>query len=272
MFSSSVEVAGESYAFMHMAHCPLNRRDTDKRVARAISEKPGVILIPTPTECWLYDDKYLFHEKCGAWEPTTYYSTSKEEAKKALAKLNYPFVSKSKIGAGSSNVRLIKNEAQAHREIDIAFGDIGLPQFAGGGQKGYVLWQEFCDGNPNDWRVIIIAKKYGFVLKRFNRPNIPFASGSGRLKAISTLDDEIDALLNFTRNFAIENEFSFLGVDIVYGRNHKPVVLEITTGWSREGYVGCRVFEYSNGFKPTAMDGARNLFDIVVMGMEKGEF
>lgn len=262
----------ETFAFVHLMHHPHHIRERDKHVCRIISQKKNVKLIPSITECIMYDDKIAYHEKCPSWGPKTSIIKSKDEALKILETTEFPFVSKSSDGAASSNVRLVKDKESALAEVTAVFGGSGISKYAGR-QVGYLIWQEFCPDNPNDWRVILIAKKYGYVLKRNNRKDVPFASGSGNLEPVVSLDSVTSGLLEFTRKFAVENDFIFVGVDVVFNRAKKPVILEITTGWDINGYKNCMIHEYHNGkFLPTGLDGKDNLFNVVVRACSRNEF
>lgn len=270
--ADQVEPGPDTFAFMHLMHHPFERQYYDKSVASAISKKQ-LVMIPTIQECIMYDDKWMCYEKYPKWTPKTHLISSYRQACEICKSVSFPLISKAKQGAASSNVRLVQNEQQARKEIEEAFVAGGIAQFGGAKQKGYLIWQEFCANNTHDWRVIMLAKKYGYVLKRHNRPDVPFASGSGRLGPIWELDKETEALLNFTREFAVEGNLSFVGVDIVYNSENKPVILEITTGWDINGYKGCQIFEYNDGaFRPTRMDGKDDLFSALILGMKRKEF
>lgn len=262
----------DSFAFIHLQHFPFTRTMYDKQVAAGINSKKNVKLIPTITECLMYDNKWQFYDKFSQYTPKTYLITNENKANDILTFQSFPFVSKSREGAASSNVRLISNLDQAKTEISLAF-NAGIDQFAGEKQKGYLIWQELCPNNPNDWRVIVIAQKYFFVLKRFNRDNVPFASGSGRFEPIHKLDEELIMLMNLARRFVSENSFSFTGVDIVYDKEKKPVILEMTTGWDLNVYKGCMIYKYENGeYIPTGLDAKQQMFDMMVQAMIDKEF
>lgn len=261
-----------TYAFVHLAHHPNHIKERDKRVCQIISLKENVKLIPSLTECIMYDDKIMYYEKCPKWCPKTFVIKSEDCAFNVIGQMSFPFISKSRDGAASSNVRLIRKESDARREIFDAFKNEGIKKFEGK-QRGYLIWQEFCLNNTNDWRVIMIAKKYGYVLKRNNRPDIPFASGSGNLEPVRSLTPLTSNLLDFTRKFAIENDFIFVGVDIVFDNNQKPVILEMTTGWDINGYKNCMIYKYDgNEFIPTGLDGKDHMADIIVRCCLDGDF
>lgn len=275
LFLDSFEVPDEVgvYVFIHLSHIP-PQRAINKEIAVKIAQKKNVILIPTPIECEMYDDKLAFALKCSEWTPKTRYLTSTTEAFIELEKITFPFISKSIEGAGSSNVRFISEKNIAKKEIEQTFS-YGIPQYGNLHQKNYLLWQDFCPNNPNDWRVIFIAKKFCYILKRYNRDNVPFASGSGRLEAIVELNEETNKLLELGRNFVEKFDFNFCGMDVVYDKDKNPVILEITTGWNLECYKNCTIFEYqniNNKYVSTGLDGKDELFEIVIKCIQNGNF
>lgn len=254
----------DTFAFVHLTHHPIHIRERDKKICQMISQKINVKLIPSITECMMYDEKIAYHEKCPSWGPKTFILRSKDNAINVLDSMEFPMISKSSDGAASSNVRLIKDKDSAMNEIKSVFSQSGIKKYDSR-QTGYLLWQEFCPNNPNDWRVIVIAKKYGYILKRYNRSNVPFASGSGNLEPVVCLDEVTSSLLELTRKFAVENDFIFVGVDIVFDKNRKPVILEMTTGWDINGYKNCMIHKYDGSkFIPIGLDGKDHLFDIIV--------
>jgi glutathione synthase/RimK-type ligase-like ATP-grasp enzyme len=149
--------------------------------------------------------------------------------------LSYPFISKASQGAGSSNVRLIKDEKQAKSEIQSAFSSSGIPCHFNLRQKGYLLWQEFVPGNDFDWRVIIIgkAKRCGLLLKRFNKPDTGFASGSHRFEYITVLTPEVTDVLNYALRFAEAFDLTHTALDLLKDKTGKLLLLENTTIWER---------------------------------------
>lgn len=243
-FEHPQEVADspETYAFLHMRHAP-RFREGDKLTAEALHLKPQVTLIPSIYECRLYDDKIRQARGIGKWLPRTRFLTTYREAEEALSECAFPLVSKANGGAGSSNVRIVTSPDQARAEADAVFFGAGIPLHDNQIQQHYLLWQDFCPQNENDWRVIVIAHTYGIILKRFNRPELPFASGSGNFEPVTELTTEHRTMLDHTAAFAEEFDFTFVGVDIVRDRSGAFTILEMTAGWDMKGYTNCRFFE-----------------------------
>jgi glutathione synthase/RimK-type ligase-like ATP-grasp enzyme len=273
IFSDSSEIIDQenTYVFLHMRHA-MRFREVDKKLAESLAQLKNIVMIPTIYECRLYDDKIRQSKGLSKWMPKTLYLTTSTEAQMALRGVSFPLISKSNIGAGSSNIRMLENESQAKEEIKLTFEGEGIVIHSNLRQRNYLLWQEFCPKNENDWRVILIARRYAMVLKRYNRPNLPFASGSGNFDFITNLNTDIEQMLNLTYDFASEYGFTFVGVDIVKNKNNKYVILEMTAGWNMDVYTGCRFFERVNdNWLPTEYYGP-DQFLLIAKSIIDGNF
>lgn len=217
-------------SFMRMNHRS-EVRSRDKRIMKVLAAKPGLVTIPDARSARLYDDKVAQSRELAQWMPETLVLESEDAARAALGSLGYPFISKALGGASSYNVRLVRDEAQAKTEIHKAFvtGGIGLKY--GERQKGYLLWQRFLEGNAYDFRVTAIGRER-LVLRRGNRDDVPFASGSGREMPIdhSKADPEAAEVLWAANLFFEQEGFNWCGTDWV--RDHEGFrLLEVTTAW-----------------------------------------
>jgi len=259
--------------FIHMTHYGVDLREQNKQLVEKLTKRNNLCLIPTIVECRLYDNKILQYKSFPDWMPKTWYITNFEEAIKIIDIIEFPFISKASEGAGSSNVRFIENRKQALEEDNKVFKEDGITCWLKNKQKGYLLWQKFIPGNSNDWRVILLAKKYAMILKRYNRPDIPFASGSGNMECIQEISSiEHQSALEYTRAFAEKFDFVFLGVDILFDKKNKPIILETTTGWGFDAYSNCRIFEFTkSGWVPTQYKG-RTMFDLVAKLITTNKF
>jgi glutathione synthase/RimK-type ligase-like ATP-grasp enzyme len=184
-------------------------------------ETTGIEVFPNSATCWHYDDKvaqkYLL-EALGAPLVPTYVFYNKESALDWVAGTAFPKVFKLRTGAGSSNVQLVKDRAQAASLCKKAFseGFVAMPHYLNDVQrkickirpdkellgkiirlpktlyntwrirnqfpreKGYILFQDFIADNKFDTRVTIIGNRaFGFT--RGVRPHDFRASGSGRI-------------------------------------------------------------------------------------------
>lgn len=231
---------------------------------------------------WHFDDKvaqkYLL-EAINAPLASTFVFYRKEEAKGWAKKTSFPKVFKLRSGAGSTNVRLVKSLAEANEIIDKIFGK-GFPSYdrlgdlkenirryrnhltnfyevlksirrvavstlyskTVGRHKGYVLFQDFIQGNDSDIRVITIGRK-AFAIKRMVRPNDFRASGSG-----SILYDKNQIPESYIRT-AFETSAK-LNADVVaydfVSLNGQPLIVEINYGYAHEAYFKCQGYWDTN--------------------------
>ena len=225
-------------------------RDTSKAVVEMLARK-GVRVLPSLEDAKLYDDKIAQWEKLSRFMPETHVLYSDREAKHILNKLTLPFVSKASTGANSANVRLVRTKNEANKEIALAFSGRGIPISYGRKQKGYLLWQRFVEGNPHDYRVVLIGD-YGRGLVRQNRPDVPFASGSGVNQPL-TLETEIERkVYDFAWQIKDELGTEFLALDIVVDKD-QPLLLEVTWSWTIGRWVTAPVFDRAGNRTPYTM-------------------
>lgn len=240
-----------------------------RRLLPVLEQQLGLTLYPDWHTCWHYDDKlaqaYLL-PALGIPTPKTWVWFERQAAKDWALTAQYPLVLKLAAGAGSANVRLILNWAEAHQWIDRLFGqrlvDLEeqqflplawnrrlfltaylllrgkLPTFSDNGnepQSGYVLFQEFLPDNAFDTRVTVIGNR-AFGFRRFNRSNDFRASGSGKL---DWTPDAID--LNFVRlafGTARSSAAQSCAVDGLY-RNKEHVISEISYTYASWAVYQC---------------------------------
>lgn len=206
----------------------------------------GVIMIPDIDLLLEYESKILQTQRYKEWMPETDYITSACKASRVIGQHGYPFVSKSSTGSASCNVRLIHNESEAVKEIIAAFSNDGLSAPHGLGeksQKGYLLWQKLLSGNTYDYRACIVGDKV-MLLRRGNRKDIPFASGSGITEPITKLDDETKSVLDFAYKFFNDYDMELCGIDIVKDHDiNEWRMLETTIGWKQSAYSDCVFFD-----------------------------
>lgn len=183
-------------------------------------EAAGKLVYPDSKTTWHFDDKlgqkYLL-EALGLPLIPTFAFYSKKEALNFISTASFPIVFKLRGGAGSRNVKLIKNRNQAKKIIYKAFGK-GIRQYnawegikesirkfrlgktplkevakafahivypiqlekSKGREKGYVYFQKFLPECKFDIRVQIVNKK-AWAMRRLVRDNDFRASGSDSL-------------------------------------------------------------------------------------------
>ena len=239
-------------------------------------EQSGTIVYPNFNTGWHFDDKvaqkYLL-EAIDAPIVPSYVFYNKKDAKAWAKMTTYPKVFKLKGGAGASNVKLVKNQAEALKLINQAFGK-GFAQFdrlnnlkerynkyrsgqdsllgisKGVGrlvitpnfakqqppEKGYAYFQDFIPNNDYDIRVIVIDGK-AFAIKRLVRENDFRASGSG---SIIYKKSDIDLrCIELAFNISDRLNSQCLAYDFVFNLDNKPLIVEISYGFSVKAYDFC---------------------------------
>lgn len=200
----------------------------------------GIPTLPEPANLHWYDDKVAQADILAMWLPDTIILRKGDEFR--IPNSGYPFISKASTGAASRNVRLIRNEDDARAEYHAALEGDGIPILPSGVQKGYLYWQRFVPGNDGDIRVIVIGDE-AFGIRRGNRDDVPFASGSGRIEIIRRIDDPQTA-----QAFRMADEISrvldtrWQAYDFVFDGGI-CYCLEATCSWTDSGYVGCPTFD-----------------------------
>jgi len=257
-------------AFMRMMNVP-DFREKNKRIAEELSKKNKILMIPRIHEARLYDDKIAQTKLFSACMPKTYYLTSKSQAEEILDIIGFPFVSKASEGSSSKNVRFVKDKKAANNEILTVFSGKGIDLQYSKNQKGYLLWQEFLPDNLFDWRVVVLAKKYVCVVKRYNKEGLHFASGSDKVEAIKEISDEILQLLNFSIEFVNKFDLSMTALDIISNQKGDFVVLETSCAWVRK-VLPNSIFKFHDG-KWTKTEHKTSKFpDLIVKAIIEGDF
>ncbi len=245
-------------------------------------ESMGKKVFPDFNTVWHFDDKvaqkYLL-EAAGAPLAPSYVFYSKNDAQKWARSTDYPKVFKLRNGAGSDNVRLVRNETEAFRLIKKAFGR-GFRQYDSwrnlkerirkfrmgktdlqdvlrgvirliyttdydrvtGREVGYAYFQDFIPQNDSDIRVVVIGDK-AFAIKRMVRKNDFRASGSGTILYEKELFDEETIRLSFEVSDRLKAQC--MAFDYVYNGT-KPLIVEISYGFAMFGYDDCQGFWDNN--------------------------
>ena len=261
LFSNAKDVPDSISTFVYMHPDHLHNRELDREIINFFQKFRFSQFIPSLMELLVYDEKISQSQLFSKWLPKTWYLKSEDSAKSMLRNIKLPIISKSNEGAASSNVRLLMSNSDAKKEINMIFNGNGIPRYSkhhetGLFQEKYLLWQEFLHGNTNDWRVIMLGQKYAWILKRYNREDMPFASGSNKSSPILNLDSEIIEILNYTFDFVYENNLNFTGIDLIRDSSMELKILETTTGWGTKSYSS-RVFERleDGEWRPTIFKG-----------------
>lgn len=235
----------------------------------------GKKLFPDFNTGWHFDDKvaqkYLLEALNAPLAKSHVFYTKKESVEWAR-QTSYPKVFKLRNGAGSTNVRLVKSLNQAIRLINKAFGRgftsydrLGdLQEFIRkyrnnlvgfleviksirrvfvstlyaktvGRHKGYILFQDFIEGNTFDIRVITIGER-AFAIKRMVRANDFRASGSGSILYERSEIPEEYVKVAFETSARLNA--GVVAYDFV-SMNSKPVIVEINYGYAHQSYFKC---------------------------------
>jgi glutathione synthase/RimK-type ligase-like ATP-grasp enzyme len=192
-------------------HCQQDRQIA-RRLLPVLEDKLGLEVYPDQATCWHYDDKISQYYLLAALDipvPKTYVWFDYDKASQWLKEADYPMVIKLWSGAGSDNVRLVRDQGQAQKCLSQLFrqgvGNMNelfatnpisfyyrmrysakmllkgrLPSRPCELHKNYILFQQFLKDNPFDTRITIIGNR-AFGFRRFNRPGDFRASGSGKL-------------------------------------------------------------------------------------------
>lgn len=229
LFADADEAEGD-VAFVRMHNNPQSR-EHDRELHRVLSGRTDIGLVPAGRWYDWYDDKRAQAEDLAQWLPTTVIYEDAESALRALeaGAWEFPLVSKTSEGSASHNVRLVRNEKAARLEIEQVFNGPGIAARHGKRQRGYLLWQKFCRGNDYDFRVIAIGTER-VILRRGNRPDVPFASGSDSEMPVSWPDAEAQRVLEFADAFFAAHGLTWCGIDVVLDGG-LPVLLEVTASW-----------------------------------------
>lgn len=249
LFSHANEIPDMENVFVYIHPDHLINRAPNRKMIEDLQNHNLSTFMPSKIGLLVYDEKVRQTKLYSDFLPPTRIFTDLKSALSSINQLNFPLISKSNEGAASSNIRLLESPEDAIVEARIVFSDSGLPRYdsrnLGLVQKDYVLWQDFLPGNENDWRIVLINMRYAWVLKRYNRTDLPFASGSGIVEPIKETNSEINEILNYSLSFAKRFSLNFTGIDLVRNGNGELKVLETTTGWGKKAFEST-VFEFSD--------------------------
>jgi ribosomal protein S6-L-glutamate ligase RimK-like protein len=236
----------------------------------------GINIFPDFNTAWHFNDKvgqkYLLELADTDFAPTWIYY-DKQEAMAWLGQADFPLVHKLRGGAGSQNVRLVRNKKQAKRIVKKAFGHgfsnysatrnlidrikkyragkttlldvikggirlIYQPKFSKvlGREINYVMFQKYFPDNTFDTRVIVIDQK-AFAIKRLVRKGDFRASGSGYILYNKAEIDERCVQLALNINTKLDAQC--LAYDFVFDQDNRPALIEISYGFSSTAYDEC---------------------------------
>ena len=259
----------------HWSHLDSRAKLFFQQLTYALEQK-GIKVFPDSKTSWHFDDKvaqkyYLECMQAPLVPSCVFYDKQKAQAWVNQAK--YPLVFKLRGGAGSVNVRIVRNKLQAKKILRKAFGNgfrpidranllndwiakfkrektfVNLLLIIKGfvrllypryddrmlkREKGYVYFQEFVQISY-DIRVAVIGNR-AFGFKRFVRKDDFRASGSG----LMTYAQDAMPMECVTMAFKLAEKFEMQSVcfDFVFDKD-QPMLLEISFGIMLRAYLPC---------------------------------
>lgn len=241
---------------------------------------------PDENSYWHFDDKiaqkYLLESIDAPFVKTNVFYT-KKDAINFTNRCKFPIVFKLRGGAGSINVRLVRNKLQARRLINKAFctgfqslnrnavffdtierfarqrnfhNFLRILKWGWKGifvdkqfrlfskQKGYIYFQEYIPDLKYDIRLIIIGEKC-FYLKRYTRNNDFRASGSGILSFLPE-DNFNKIVVQIAFDIAKKIKMQCVAFDFVFDEKNNPLIVEISYGFQPYVYDQCKGYYDQN--------------------------
>jgi glutathione synthase/RimK-type ligase-like ATP-grasp enzyme len=257
--------------------------DDNKQIAKAIlpiiENSFKIKCFPNQSSCWHYDDKVRqFYLLQAAELPVvnSWVFYDRETALKSLKSIPFPLVFKLSSGAGSLNVKLIKDQKHAERLINLMFrkgiteGHWGLlhllqvyqnnwyktlkhiakaifkmPYPPTGTEKwqihkNYVYFQEFLDHNQYDTRVTTAGNR-AHAFRRFVRNGDFRASGSNNWDInVNHIDMRmVELALSISKRF----NFQSMAYDFLLDSNNEPKIVEMSYLYGGAGFP-----DFMNGY------------------------
>lgn len=269
LFGHPRQITGPGFMFYRMEQDSVA---TQRTHALHILDLPGVIGIQKRGDILDYENKVYQAKKYTAWFPETYFVNQERNAEWTALELGFPFVSKSRSGSGSDSVRIIPDMDAALGEAKAIFG--GGLQFGREVQDGYLLWQKFLPGNDYAYRVVRIGRWY-WMLRVFNRPDSPLASGSGKFESVLPMTPEELEVLKKAIQFFNAADTKWCGIDLIRDYDMGEWrVLETTLAWnlhSRGANVDCLFFDRYATLPIPEWTGAHQ-FEVLLHELERGVF
>jgi glutathione synthase/RimK-type ligase-like ATP-grasp enzyme len=253
---------------------------TDLLMARHVimaAEMMGLKVFPSTATCWHFDDKvaqkYLL-EAVGAPRVPTHVFYDLDTALAWIGQTTFPKVFKLRRGAGSRNVRLVRDAGEARRLARKAFGG-GFKPAGGfladaptryrkargrgdllgvlrrlpttllniyrtnaqiGRERGYVYFQEFIAGNTFDTRITVIGDRaFGFT--RNVRPGDFRASGSGHINyELDRINLKcVETAFDVARKIGSQS----MAFDFVKDAQGRPLIVEVSYAYLNTAVQQC---------------------------------
>lgn len=173
-------------------------------------------MVQDATQVNLYEDKSGQFARWFNWMPETWRFTNLELALQLLDIATYPLVSKADVGASSTNVRVLRNRAEAQTHVVQVFRS-GVPVHHGANcpktlQQGYVLLQRFIPHQVT-YRVNAIGRARA-VFFRYCYPDRPVAQ-TGNVEPAMEMTADLESLLDYADGFFAHAGTQWCALDIL---------------------------------------------------------
>ena len=252
LFSQPMRAITEGTVFLHMHSHPAVRLH-HKRMAQQFATNPDIVLIPSYKIASLYDDRLEQLRHLAAFMPPTRIFTSPQQARDFVeTQPPLPIVSKSGEGSG---IRLLRTYDDLHREVKLAFSDLGLKNRFGVRHHGYVYWQKFMGEHDYSMRILGIGSQR-MAIKRGNR-----GQGAERT-AIPATFTEAESALQFANELIAQQGFNFGAYDLIPDGAGGWKLLKLSVGWYVLRYAGAT-------FIPDGRKGA-SVWEVLMDEIEAG--
>lgn len=180
----------------------------------------GKHCFPSFHEVWQYENKNrasFLYELYALPTIPTLLTYNEEEAIELIDKNDYPFITKTTIGAGSSGVTKIDSKCQALKQIKNIFSSKGLKsQYPYYRQKDYFYIQQFIDDATFDLRIMLVGDM-AFGYYRYPNKDDFRASGAGNTEKKAIPEDALRLAID-VRNKLNSRQ---MGVDLLYSEKTK---------------------------------------------------
>ena len=270
------ELASHDIVMWHYSHYSSDEMLFAPNILSALKAR-GCRVFPDLSDSLHFDDKvaqaYLL-QALGLDAPVNYPLHSLDSVDEWIDKVgNFPIVAKLRTGSGSNNVSLIKNK-YALKKYAIKMFNSGIdsrpstvfklksnrkstkslkeffkrlkrvPEFLFSRksaknlpkERGYVYLQEFIDNVNYDLKIAIVGDRLSFVA-RGTRPGEFRASGGGNLFYDKSLMDTDMIRSAFLAYDTLKSDCT--GLDMIKDpRTNKPIILEVSYGFSHEAQLG----------------------------------
>ena len=200
--------------------------------ALCLLDQPGIIGVQTREDVLEYEDKVYQAEKYPSFIPQTVLVKQANKAEKVANVLGFPIISKTRSGSGSQSVRILPDMLSALKEAEVVFKrGLHTPR---GMQEKYLLWQQFLSDNTYSYRVTRIGHYY-WMLRVFNRDDVPLASGSGSYEPVIPRSNEEFDVLDKAVKFFDAADTRWCGIDLLRDPSDGDWrVLETTLAWDMQ--------------------------------------